>query len=148
MDSILSAVVDWIGSKHGSGLRPTYGWQYVLLVAVWVGGWITARELRDKKKSLNRQLTKQLAEHGLTAKALVQTGDTTITHSAKLEISQDVYVVEVRITSAAAPDQLIHERLPSLSQVEAFLRRETMFVLADFTATISLQAQKAPRLQY
>lgn len=135
MDLILSAIVDWLGSEHGSGRRPMYGWQSVVLVAIWIGGWITARELRAKRKSLNRQLSNKLAEHELSAKALLQTGNTTVTHSAKLKNLQDSYVVEVKITSPAAPDQLIHERLASLSDVEIFLRRETMFVLADFTAT-------------
>lgn len=135
MDSILSAIVDWVGSKHGSGLRPTYGWQYLLVAAVWVGGWITARELQARKKSLNLRLTEILAEHQLSAKALVQEGDTTITHSAKLKFGHDVYILDVKVTSVAAPDRLIHERLASLSDVEAFLRRETIFVLADFKAT-------------
>lgn len=50
MDEVVSAIVEWLGSPQGFSERrpPPYGWVWVVIAAVWVGGWLTAQELRDK----------------------------------------------------------------------------------------------------
>ncbi|MFL9813801.1 hypothetical protein D7241_11145 [Stutzerimonas sp. VN223-3] len=134
MEEVVSAIVEWLGSRHGYSVRrpPPYGWVWVVIVAIWVGGWLAAQELRGNKKRLNSQTTRTLIDHELSATALIETGKTLTKHSARLKFDQQAYVLDVKITSGTEMERLIHKRLASLSEVEAVLHSETVFILSDF----------------
>src|SRR5690606_27962402 len=125
-----------LSSRHGFSDRrpPPYGWVWVVIVAIWIGGWLAAQELRGRKKLLNSQTTLALIDHELSATALVETDETLTKHSARLKFDQQAYVLDVKISSSTSTARLIHERLATLPDVEAFLSSETIFILSDFKA--------------
>jgi len=139
VQEVVSAIVEWLGSPQGfSGRRPPpYGWVWVVIVAVWIGGWLAAQELRGRKKLLNSQTTLALIDHELSATALVDMDETLTKHSARLKFDQQAYVLDVKVTSSTTKEKLIHARLATLPEVEAFLSNETIFILSDFKASPS-----------
>jgi len=108
-----------------------------VIVAVWIGGWLAAQELRGRKKLLNSQTTLALIDHELSATALVDMDETLTKHSARLKFDQEAYVLDVKVTSSTTKEKLIHARLATLPEVEAFLSNETIFILSDFKASPS-----------
>ncbi|MBA1185545.1 hypothetical protein [Stutzerimonas nitrititolerans] len=142
MQEVVSVIVEWLGSPQGfSGRRPPpYGWVWVVIAVIWVGGWLTAQELRGKKERLNSQTTRTLFDHELSATALIETGKTLTRHSARLQFDQQAYVLNVKITSGTETERLIHKRLASLSEVEAFLSSETVFILSDLKVSPAASA--------
>lgn len=139
MEEVVSVIVEWMSSRHGfSGRRPPpYGWVWFVIAAIWIGGWLTAQELRVRKKLLNSQTARALLDHELSATALIETDKTLIKHLARLEFDKQAYVLDVKITSGTEMERLIHKRLVSLSEVEAFLSSETVFILSDFKVSPS-----------
>lgn len=137
MEEVVSVIVEWMGSRHGFSDRrpPPYGWVWVVIVAIWIGGWLTAQELRSRKKRLDSQTTSALVDYELSATALVETDGTLTKHSARLKFDQQAYVLDVKVTVSTTAVKLIHERLATLPEVEAFLSSETIFILSDFKAT-------------
>src|SRR5690606_3132422 len=119
---------------------PPYGWVWVVMAATWVGGWLAAQELRGRKKLLNSQTARVLIDHELSATALIETDETLTKHSARLKFDQQAYVLNVKITSGTETETLIHKRLTSLPEVEAWLSSETVFILSDFKAPPSASA--------
>lgn len=142
MEEAVSSIVEWLGSPQGfSGRRPPpYGWVWVVMAATWIGGWLTAQELRGKRKRLNSQTTRTLIDRELSATALIEAGETLTKHSARLKFDQQAYVLNVKVTSGTETETLIHKRLASLSEVEALLSSETVFILSDFKAPPSASA--------
>lgn len=140
MEEVVSVIVEWLGSRQGfSGGRrpPPYGWVWVVIVAIWIGGWLAAQELRSRKIRLNSQTTSALVDHELSATALVETDGTFTKHSARLKFDQQAYVLEIKVTSSTTMEKLIHKRLATLPEVEALLSSETIFNLSDFRASPS-----------
>ena len=142
MDEVVSAIVEWLGNPQGFSARrpPPYGWVWVVMAAIWIGGWLTAQELKGKNKRLNSQANQTLIDHELSATALIETGKTLIEHSARLKFDQKAYVLDVKITSGTETERLIHKKLTSLSEVEVFLSSETVFILSDFKVSPSASA--------
>lgn len=136
MEEVVSVIVEWLGSQHSfaekSWRSPPYGWEWVVIVATWIGGWLTAQELRARKKRLGSQTTLALIDHELSATALVETEGGLTKHSARLKFDQQAYALVVKITSSTTTEKLIHEKLSTLAEVEAFLVSETIFILSDF----------------
>jgi hypothetical protein len=87
---------------------------------------------------LNSQTTRTLIDRELSATALIEAGETLTKHSARLKFDQQAYVLNVKITYGT--ETLIHKRLASLSEVEALLSSETVFILSDFKAPPSASA--------
>jgi len=71
---------------------------------------------------------------------LIETGKTLTRHSARLQFDQQAYVLNVKITSGTETERLIHKRLASLSEVEAFLSSETVFILSDLKVSPAASA--------
>lgn len=142
MQEVVSVIVEWLGSPQGFSERrpPPYGWVWVVMAVTWVGGWLTARELHGKRQRLNSQTTQTLIDCELSATALIEAGETLTKHSARLKFDQQAYVLNVKITSGTETETLIHKRLASLSEVEAFLSSETVFILSDFKVYPAMSA--------
>ncbi len=132
MSATLDAIIEFLTTYHKGGRHGgTYGWVYVLAVAISIGSALAARELRARRARVQRNVEGRCATGPLRAAAVVE-GD------------GDVRIVEGRVQAVGGAYELIlresrggresetRRTFPSIECLEAFLASHTVLRLGDF----------------
>lgn len=129
---MISQIAEWLGEKHSSHGRWSYGYMALLNAAVGVGTWVVARELMAKRKVLKDRVTTTLASGSLTATSFAEEGGQQVNFSGVLLEQEGVYTVTLTRKDEQGTVVSSSEGLHSLEDVDRYLRANTPFVLSDF----------------
>ncbi|MDI2143286.1 MULTISPECIES: hypothetical protein [unclassified Pseudomonas] len=129
---MISQIAQWLGEKHSSHGRWSYGYMAVLNAAVAVGTWVAAKELIAKRKVLKARVTTTLASGSLTATSFAEEGGQQIRFTGVLLEEEGTYTVTLTRQDVQGSVVSSSDGLHSLEEVEAYLRGNTPFILSDF----------------
>lgn len=129
---MISQIAEWLGEKHSSHGRWSYGYMAVLNAAVGVGTWVVARELMAKRKVLKDRVTTTLASGSLTATSFAEEGGQQVRFTGVLLEEEGIYTVTLTRQDVQGSVVSSSDGLHSLEEVEAYLRGHTPFILSDF----------------
>ncbi|PCR93348.1 hypothetical protein C1X59_13595 [Pseudomonas sp. FW215-R2] len=123
---------EWLGEKHSSHGRWSYGYMAVLNAAVAVGTWVVAREQIAKSKVLKDRVTTTLASRSLTVTSFAEEGGQQVRFTGVLLEEEGVYTVTLTRQDVQGSIVSSSDGLHSLEEVDRYLRGHTPFILSDF----------------
>lgn len=129
---MVSQFAEWLGEKHSSHGRWSYGYMAVLNVAVAVGTWVAAKELMTKRKVLKARVTTTLASGSKTVTSFAEEGGQQVRFTGVLLEEEEVYTVTLTRQDVQGSIVSSSDGLHSLEEVDRYLRGHTSFILSDF----------------
>ena len=132
MNDIIPEIVKWLTEKHSTGVRSTYGFESVLVIAVGIGAMVSARSLVAKRNALKKRMIRDLPATPLIATSRAEEAGEAVRYVATLSSTNEgltvVLVREAGVDRVRSSSPLMQ----SLDDVDAWLRSRTPFILADF----------------
>ncbi|WP_236195131.1 hypothetical protein [Pseudomonas glycinae] len=129
---MVSQFAQWLGEKHSSHGRWSYGYMAVVNVAVAVGTWVATKELMAKRKELKARVTTTLASGNLTATSFAEEGGQQVRFTGVLLEDEGAYIVTLTRQDDQGSVVSSSDGLHSLEEVDGYLRGHTPFILSDF----------------
>jgi hypothetical protein len=132
MHELITPILDWLSTIHGSDARGQYGWVIVLMFVVVAARNISQNETSSQRKCLKNRIAAMLSEKQLSASAIIENDNHQSTLYAKLLKANNNYNLEILTSSPELAEQTINITMSTIEELELYLSEQTCFLLSDF----------------
>jgi hypothetical protein len=131
VDQIIYKAVAWLSQGHEGRRGPIHNIEIVLMVAACIFAWVVSKNALAQRKAFKASTEQILKVATLKATSFTEKSGQRVKISGELLEENDAYIVKVSHDDEEGKTES-SDLLPSLEDVEAYLRAHTPFILADF----------------
>ncbi|QAX85641.1 hypothetical protein C2E19_18115 [Pseudomonas sp. DTU12.3] len=131
VDQIIYNAVAWLSLEHEGRRGPIHNIEIVLMGLGCIFAMFVSKSALAKRKAFTTSTAQVLKKAALTAMSFTEKNGRRVKISGVLLEENDAYIVKVTHDDEEGKTQS-SDLLPTLEDVEAYLRAHTPFILADF----------------